>query len=129
MSEYLQMMEETHRLGRWMDPGTISHMRYLVDQVQHGCITQEQAEAELPCTLSWVEARALLLASEIEFVNSTILTNDQLDYIRQKDDLVNAICVARGCPPLSRCECGAARTGIGRGQVGHSSWCPWSGRP
>jgi hypothetical protein len=26
-----------------------------------------------------------------------------------------------------KCECGSHKLGIGRGQVGHSHWCPWSG--
>jgi hypothetical protein len=25
----------------------------------------------------------------------------------------------------SKCECGAASTGIGKGMAGHSGWCPW----
>lgn len=25
----------------------------------------------------------------------------------------------------ARCECGAAYIGCGRGQIGHSRWCPW----
>jgi hypothetical protein len=24
-----------------------------------------------------------------------------------------------------KCECGAAKCGIGRGMAGHSGWCPW----
>lgn len=35
--------------------------------------------------------------------------------------------IAVAAAPPSRCECGAyAGEGIGRGQVGHSSWCPWT---
>ncbi len=33
--------------------------------------------------------------------------------------------------PLSQansCECGAAKVGVSRGKVGHSSWCPWSSK-
>ena len=28
--------------------------------------------------------------------------------------------------PESKCECGSAKLGVGRGEVGHSDWCPWS---
>jgi hypothetical protein len=26
---------------------------------------------------------------------------------------------------INKCECGSAKIGIKKGQIGHSSWCPW----
>ena len=52
---------------------------------------------------------------------------NELSRIRKEDHLINAICEARGCPPLAKCECGAEKTsGAKRGDPAHSTWCPQS---
>ena len=61
--------------------------------------------------------------SAMNVVGRSVMSSDLTDLLKKqiKDDLEKLVQLNK-----SSCECGSSKAlGVGKGQPGHSSWCPW----
>ena len=96
--------------------------KFSYDAFHEGLKVQEQADDHAKHVAAHWSYAGIQPFNYNEIYGSKITVRAEIDAAVQHYERTRA---SRADTVETKCECGAAATGIKRGATGHSSWCPW----